>query len=151
MSAPLSGLVLDLHCVINAPRERVFATLTDPVEVTRWWGPQGFAMPQADLQLTLTGGYRFSMQPPEGDLFHISGEFVEIDPPGRLAFTFRYDEPTPDDRESVVTLTLAALDADITEVSLSQGPFSTDERLGLHRRGWTDSLEKLRSVVETGD
>ena len=151
MNEQPNGLVLELHCLIHAPRERVFATLTDPIEVTKWWGPEGFSMPQADVQLTLTGGYRFSMQPPDGELFHISGEFVEIDPPGRLVYTFRYDEPTPDDRETVVTMTLAALDAGVTEVSLSQGPFATDERLGLHRSGWTDSLEKLRAVLETGD
>jgi uncharacterized protein YndB with AHSA1/START domain len=79
----------------------------------------------------------------------LSGEFLEIDPPGRLVYTFRYDEPDPDDRETVVTLSLDDV-ADATEVSLSQGEFATGARLALHRSGWTDSLEKLRELIEPG-
>ena len=67
---------------------------------------------------------------PSGDRFHVSGEFLEIDPPSRLAYTFRWDEPTPDDRETVVTLTVAA-PAGPTELSLRQGEFATEERLAL--------------------
>ena len=89
------------------------------------------------------------MQPPSGDPFHLSVEFLQIDPPGRLVYTFRYDEPDPDDRETVVTLYLGDV-ADTTEVSLSQGEFATEARLALHRSGWTDSLEKLREVIEQG-
>jgi uncharacterized protein YndB with AHSA1/START domain len=95
------------------------------------------------------GGYRFTMQPPSGDPFHLSGEFLEIEPPGRLVYTFRYEEPDPDDRETVVALSLDDV-ADATEVSLSQGEFATEARLALHRSGWTDSWEKLRELIEPG-
>jgi hypothetical protein len=40
--------------------------------------------------------------------------------------------------------------ADATQVSLSQGEFATEARLALHRGGWTDSLEKLRELIEPG-
>jgi uncharacterized protein YndB with AHSA1/START domain len=86
------------------------------------------------------------MQPPEGDVFHLTGEFLEVDPPDRLSYTFRWEEPTPDDRETVVTLTLREVDGS-TNVVLDQGLFATEERLALHRQGWTDSLERLYEVV----
>ena len=146
MSEQPSGPLLELTCLLDAPRERIFRMLTEPVELATWWGPYGFTTPEAELDLKVGGGYRFSMQPPDGDLFHLSGEFLEIDPPGRLVYTFRWEEPTPDDRETIVTLSLDAL-GNTTEVSLSQGPFVTEERLSLHRNGWTDSFEKLRAVV----
>jgi uncharacterized protein YndB with AHSA1/START domain len=95
------------------------------------------------------GGYRFTMQPSGGEPFHLSGEFLQIDPPGRLVYTFRWDEPDPDDRETVVTLSLGDV-ACATQVSLSQGEFATEARLALHRGGWTDSLEKLRQLIEPG-
>jgi uncharacterized protein YndB with AHSA1/START domain len=112
-------------------------------------GPRGFTTPGIDLDLRVGGGYRFTMQPPGGDPFHLSGEFLEIDPPGRLVYTFRWDEPDPDDRQTVVTLSLGDL-ADATQVSLSQGEFATEARLALHRGGWTDSMEKLRELIEPG-
>src|SRR6266516_5844388 len=93
MNARAGGLVLELKVVVKVPRERIFRMLTEPAALAKWWGPHGFTMPAIDLDLRVGGGYRFTMQPPSGDLFHLSGEFLEIDPPGRLVYTFRYDEP----------------------------------------------------------
>jgi uncharacterized protein YndB with AHSA1/START domain len=146
MNQQPTGLVLTLHRTLDAPRERTFATLTEPTELARWWGPRGFTTPEIELDLRVGGGYRFAMQPPDGDPFHLSGEFLEIDPPSRLVYTFRWDEPDPDDRETVVVLSLRAVDR-CTEVSLSHGEFTTEARLALHRAGWTDALEKLSALL----
>ncbi len=104
-------------------------------------------MAEIDLDLRVGGGYRFTMQPPGGDRFHLAGEFLEIEPPRRLVYTFRYEEPDPDDRLTVVALSLEEV-GDATEVSLSQGEFATGARLELHRSGWRDSLEKLCELTE---
>jgi uncharacterized protein YndB with AHSA1/START domain len=143
-----SDLFLELECLLPAPLPRVFRALTEPSELARWWGPHGFAIPAVDLDLNLTGRYRFAMQPPEGDLFYLTGEFLEIDPPHRLVYTFRWEDPDPDDRETIVRLTLEAV-GDTTRLSLWQGTFTTEARLDLHRGGWSDSFEKLRTLMET--
>ncbi len=149
MSGESGGFVLELRCVLSAPRERVFALLTEPAELPAWWGPHGFAIPSVEVDLRPGGRYRFVMQPPAGDAFHLSGEFLEVDPPQRLAYTFTWEEPTPDDRETVVVLTLRDSGTG-TEVTLTQGEFATEERLELHRAGWSDSFEKLRELVGPG-
>lgn len=148
MPGQTEGLRLATTCVVAASRDRVFHLLTDPVELARWWGPHGFTTPSADLDLSVGGGYRLAMRPPDGDVFHLAGEFLEIDPPRRLVYTFRWEEPTPDDRETVVALRLEAL-GEATEIALDQGPFATEERLALHRQGWADSFEKLRDLVRS--
>ena len=148
MSGP-TRFVLELTRALAAPRERVFRALTQRDDLAVWWGPRGFTTPEIELDLRVGGRYRFTMQPPEGDPFHISGEFREIDPPSSLSYTFRYDEPTPDDRETVVTLTVDDVDG-TTELALRQGEFATEERLALHRGGWTDSLDKLSALLEEG-
>jgi uncharacterized protein YndB with AHSA1/START domain len=140
------GLVLELTRVLAAPRDRVFGALTEPGQVTTWWGPRGFATPEIDLDLRVGGSYRFGMQPPDGDLFHLSGEFLEIVPLRRLVYTFRWEEPDPDDRDTVVRLSLDDVD-DGTRVSLSQGEFATEARRALHRDGWSDSFDKLSALV----
>jgi uncharacterized protein YndB with AHSA1/START domain len=149
MDEGMRGLVLALKRVLGAPRERIFRALTEPAELAAWWGPQGFTIPEVDLDLRVGGRYRFTMQPPDGEQFHLSGEFLGIDPPSRLNYTFRWEEPDPDDRTTVVTLSLQDRGG-ATEVSLTQGEFATDARLALHRSGWTDSLDKLRKFVEPG-
>jgi uncharacterized protein YndB with AHSA1/START domain len=149
MSGPAGRFVLELTRVLPAPRERVFRALTQPDDLATWWGPQGFTTPEIALDLRVGGRYRFTMQPPDGEHFHLSGEFLEIDPPGRLGYTFRWDEPAPDDRETVVTLTLDDVGG-TTELALRQGAFATEERLALHRGGWTDSLDKLSALLDAG-
>jgi uncharacterized protein YndB with AHSA1/START domain len=148
MAGRADGFELRTVCVVEAARDRVFRLLTEPTELARWWGPRGFTTPRADVDLRVGGGYRFAMQPPDGDTFHLAGEFLEVEPPGRLVYTFRWEEPAPDDRETVVTLRLEAL-GETTEISLLHGRFATEERLALHREGWRDSFERLQALVRS--
>jgi uncharacterized protein YndB with AHSA1/START domain len=151
-SDPVDGepdrLILELKCRLDAAREQVFSALTEPSALAKWWGPAGFTTPEIELDLSVGGGYRLGMQPPDGELFHLAGEFLEIDPPSLVVYTFRWEEPDPDDQETVVRLSLDTM-GDATEVSLSQGEFATESRLALHRDGWTDSFVKLRQLIES--
>lgn len=140
---------LSLECQLDASDERVFDLMTTSAPLARWFGPSGFTMPEVEVDLRVGGRYRFTMQPPAGEPFHISGEYVEIEAPGRLVFTFNYEEPAPDDRETTVTIDLDAMDG-ATELVLRQAEFATEERVELHRGGWTESFEKLRNLLESG-
>jgi uncharacterized protein YndB with AHSA1/START domain len=150
MTGKQGRYVLEQARVFDAPTERIFELLTVPTELAKWWGPHGFTTPEIQLDLRVGGSYRFTMQPPDGEAFHLSGEFLEVHPPDRLSFTFRWDEPDPDDRETVVELSLGYLGG-ATTVSLTQAEFATEERLELHRDGWADSFDKLDSVLKSQD
>ena len=147
MSAAPGELALHMQHVLPAPRPRVFELFTESGELARWWGPHGFTVPSIDLDLRPGGGYRFAMQPPEGDLFHLAGEFVEVDPPARLAYTFRWEEPDPDDQETLVTLSFDEAGPQGTALGFTQGEFCTEARRALHEQGWADSFEKLRRLL----
>jgi uncharacterized protein YndB with AHSA1/START domain len=95
------------------------------------------------------GAYRIAMQPPEGELFHLVGEYVEVRPPSRLAYTFRWEPSDPDDRETVARLALRER-AGVTEIELTQGPFATEARRELHEAGWTDTLARLARHLAPG-
>ncbi|MFT4470057.1 SRPBCC family protein [Arthrobacter sulfonylureivorans] len=149
MTEQCSGHTLELETMLDAPCEQVFRMLTEPAELAKWWGPEGFTMPEALLDLQPGGSYRLTMKPPDGEPFHLAGEYLVIDPPRRLVYTFRWEEPTPDDRETTVTLALDPREGR-TWIALSHGEFATEERLGLHRAGWADSLGKLAQVIGSG-
>jgi uncharacterized protein YndB with AHSA1/START domain len=143
---PSGGLELRLTPVLPAPRADVYRAMTDPEALAKWWGPKGFAIPSVDFNPQVGGSYRIAMQPPDGELFHLSGEFREVDPPARLAYTFRWDPPAPDDRETVATLSLEDRGEE-TEVVFTQGEFATEERRALHEGGWTDSFDRLEALL----
>jgi uncharacterized protein YndB with AHSA1/START domain len=136
--------VIEFHAsrVLPAPRARVWEALVDPEQVARWWGPAGFTTSVLELDARVGGGYRFHMRPPEGEPFHLAGEFLAVEPAERLSYAFRWEPPDPDDQETVVTLTLAE-EGDSTRVELVQGPFRTGARRELHEAGWSDTLDRL--------
>jgi uncharacterized protein YndB with AHSA1/START domain len=146
MTADPGGLTLHLDRVLGASRPFVFNACTEPDELAKWWGPHGFTTPGVDLDLHVGSSYRIAMQPPDGELFYLSGEFREIDPPGRLAYTFRWEDPDPEDRETLVTVSLRDL-GDATEFDLVQAGFVTERRRALHEAGWTDSLDRLQELI----
>jgi uncharacterized protein YndB with AHSA1/START domain len=136
------ALTLEMKRVLPAARQVVFAAFTDPDQLAHWWGPLGFTVPSVTLEARVGAPYRIQMQPPEGDAFHLTGEFREVDPPARLAYTFMWEPPDPDDVETLVELSFGDL-GEATEVLFRQGNFKTESRRQLHEDGWTDTFDRL--------
>ena len=146
MTAPPGEPTLELRRVIPAAPSVVFRAFSAADELAQWWGPDGFTVPSLEFNPRVGAGYRIEMQPPEGESFHLDGEFRDVDPPARLASTFKWDPPDPDDVETLVQLSFQDR-GESTEVVLTQGPFKTEDRRELHRAGWTESLDKLERFV----
>jgi uncharacterized protein YndB with AHSA1/START domain len=146
MTAQSGELTLELQRVIAGAPSVVFAAFSTPDELAKWWGPEGFTVASLDFNPRVGASYRIEMQPPEGDPFYLTGEFREVDPPARLAYTFVWEDPDPDDVETLVELSFRDL-GESTEVVLAQGPFKTEARRELHRNGWADSFEKLERFI----
>jgi uncharacterized protein YndB with AHSA1/START domain len=141
-AAPSGELTLELTRVLPAARSVVFDAFIEPTQVAKWWGPEGFTTPSLSYEPRVGARYRIEMQPPEGDRFYLAGQFRELDPPARLAYTFVWEDPAPDDVPTVVGLSFRSL-GEATEVALTQGTFKTEARRALHRDGWADSFDKL--------
>jgi uncharacterized protein YndB with AHSA1/START domain len=146
MAAPSGELTLEMKRVFPVSPPVVFGAFSNSDELARWWGPEGFTVPSLEFDPCGGDSYRIEMEPPEGDPFYLTGEFQEVDPPARLAFTFRWEDPDPDDVETLVALSFRDL-GDSTEVVFSQGSFKTEARRDLHRDGWTDSFDKLERFI----
>jgi uncharacterized protein YndB with AHSA1/START domain len=139
-------LTLEMTRVVPAPPAATYAAFGDAGELAKWWGPAGFTIPSLDFDPRVGRRYRIEMRPPDGDAFYLTGEFREVEPPGRLAYTFAWEDPDPDDVETLVQLTFGDL-GDATEIAFTQGRFKTEARLELHRNGWTDSFDKVERLL----
>ena len=138
--------MLEMERVLPAAPAVVFAAFADPNELVKWWGPAGFTIPSLRFEARVGESYRIEMQPPEGDAFHLTGEFRQVDPPARLAYTFVWEDPDPDDVETRVALSFRDL-GESTQVVFTQGPFKTEARRALHRDGWSDGFDKLDRLI----
>jgi uncharacterized protein YndB with AHSA1/START domain len=146
MEARPDAMMLEMKRILPAAPAVVFAAFSDPSELAKWWGPEGFTVPSLRFQADSGESYRIEMQPPTGDAFHLTGEFREVDPPARLVFSFAWEPANADDVETLVSLSFRDL-GDSTEVVLTQGPFRNDARRQLHRDGWDESFDKLERLI----
>ena len=143
-------LSLHLERVLPAPPDVVFRMYAEPELLAQWWGPEGFTSPTIELDLRVGGRYRIAMQPPEGESFVLAGEFRAVNPPTRLVYTFRWEPPDIDDRETVVVFSLRDQGGS-TVLTVDQQPFATDARLALHEQGWSESLDRLQRLFTGRD
>src|SRR5215217_906290 len=146
MAARSGELTLEAKRVLPAAPAVVFRAFSAPDELAKWWGPEGFTAPSLEFDPRVGDSYRIEMQPPEGDPFYLTGEFREVEPPDRLAYTFVWEDPDPDDVETLVELSFRDL-GEATEVVFAQDPFKTEARRELHWNGWTDSFDKLELLI----
>jgi uncharacterized protein YndB with AHSA1/START domain len=146
MEARSGELTLEMKRILPAAPELVFTAFTDPSELAKWWGPEGFSVPNLKFEARSGESYRIEMQPPTGDPFHLNGEVREVDPPARLAYTFAWEPAEADDVETLVSLAFRDLGGS-TEVALTQRHFKNEARLQLHRDGWRESFDKLERLI----
>jgi uncharacterized protein YndB with AHSA1/START domain len=148
-SAP-QDRVLTLTRVFDAPRELVFRVWTKPEHLAQWWGPSDFTLPHCEQDFRVGGKYRFCMRAPDGTDHWVWGEYREIAPPERLAFTWhREDADGKPFNQSVVTVTFDEVDGGRkTKLTLHQAVFWTVDDRDAHRGGWSQCIERLGAYVE---
>jgi uncharacterized protein YndB with AHSA1/START domain len=76
----------------DAPRELVFKAFTEPEHLKHWWGPKGYTMNVAKLDLRPGGVFHYSQRSPEGQ--EMWGKFVfrEIVEPEKLVYTNSFSD-----------------------------------------------------------
>jgi uncharacterized protein YndB with AHSA1/START domain len=146
----MTSATLSLERSFDAPREAVFAAWTDPEVLRRWWaaGPD-WDTPEAEVDLRIGGGYRLAMRDPgSGDVHVVVGEYTEVVPPERLAYTWTWEHDSPGSAGSIVTV-LFRDDGDRTTVLLTHTGFTEAAAVDRHEHGWGAVLDSLERRVLT--
>ena len=79
--------------VFDAPRELVWKAWTNPEYVMQWWGPTCFTLSACKIDLRVGGQYLYGMKSPDGAVYWLGGEFVEIVKPEKIvSFLFYANE-----------------------------------------------------------
>jgi uncharacterized protein YndB with AHSA1/START domain len=132
----------------DAPRERVFAALTDPELIPRWWGPRRMTTIVDRMDVRVGGEWRFIMREPDGQETAFKGVYREVTPPERIVQTFEW-EGLPG-HVIVETATLEDLGGS-TRVRTTQLFHMTEERDGMlasgMEGGMTESHDRLTELL----
>ncbi|MGA2257476.1 MAG: SRPBCC domain-containing protein [Thermoguttaceae bacterium] len=69
---------------IPATVEQVFAAISDPERLSRWWGPAGFTNTFKVCEFMNGGRWSLIMHAPNGDNYPNENVFAEIEPPRKV-------------------------------------------------------------------
>ncbi|MEO8289400.1 MAG: SRPBCC domain-containing protein [Gaiellaceae bacterium] len=135
------GNAIEQEIRIAAQPDTVFEFFVDPEKMTQWKGRQ------AELDPRPGGIYRVDIS----DMAVARGEYVEVDPPNRVVFTWGWEgisNPVPPG-SSRVEIDLVP-DGDGTIVRLRHLDLPEDER-AIHGQGWEHFLARLAKAAAGED
>lgn len=135
-----AGTALELRRVVPGSPDRVFAAWTDPAWIARWMTPVGTATAEVDLRVG--GRFRIVMAG-DGQVIEHTGEYLEVDPPRRLRFTWR--SPYTGSAPSEVTVTFDPV-GDGTEMRLIHAHLPPGAASS-HAGGWDRMVDGLAAEL----
>ncbi len=156
----IEGNPLVITRILDAPVAAVWRALTEPEQVKRWWGPEQFTSPFAQIDLTEGGKYLFAMRDPAGKDYWSTGTYREIVPMKRLVYSDSFADadgnivsPTEygmaEDFPLAATVTIELEDLDgRTRLTTTHSGMPRDEMFKYARLGWSTSLDKLAAALK---
>lgn len=126
---------------VSAPQATVFALLTDPDKILRWIGTE------ATIEANPGGIYLVNV----GGKHVARGEFTEVIPVHRLAYSFGWeDNDTVPPGSSLVEIDLVAKDSG-TLVRFTHSGLPNEKERVSHQKGWNHYLGRLKIVAAGGE
>ncbi|MGY3531840.1 SRPBCC domain-containing protein [Bradyrhizobium sp. USDA 4452] len=117
-----------------APPEAVYRAHTEPELLQKWLlGPEGWTMPVCISELRPGGKIRYEWTDGKGGGFHLTGEYLELEPFSRIVHVERMHlpDPTPDNHVetrfapdgsgTVMTMRMTLPDAETRAAMLATG------------------------------
>ena len=145
--------------VFDAPVEQVWKAWSDPALVMRWWGPAGFTAPLARMEFREGGTSLVCMRTPDGHDLYNNWTYREIVPWQRITFVSTFADqdginihpsqaglPEAIPPEVPHEVTFRALDANHTEVTVTEYGYPSEEVAALSRSGMEQCLDKMEKI-----
>jgi uncharacterized protein YndB with AHSA1/START domain len=72
--------------LFDAAPKQLFEAFSDPVQLAKWWGPEGFTNTIEEFDFRPGGAWRITMHAPNGGDFANESQIVEFVKPTRIVF-----------------------------------------------------------------
>jgi uncharacterized protein YndB with AHSA1/START domain len=148
MSATDSTTDLVKEITIDAPAEKVFAALTDPNQLTQWWGEDGsYRTEHMTADLRVGGKWRTTGTTSKGEAFAVEGEYRAIERPRLLEYTWKHDWGGRVEEPTIVRFELTEHNGS-THLQLIHSGFADVTSRNDHNTGWGTVLGWLKRFAE---
>jgi uncharacterized protein YndB with AHSA1/START domain len=125
---------------IKASPAKVWAAITQPDQMLRWWGPDAGPTLRAEADVRPGGRFSIVFRLLNGDEHNPTGVYREVVPEKTLVFTWEW--PGASERESLVTFRLEPVAGGV-ELTLIHEQLPDAAACASHEAGWNGLLDKL--------
>lgn len=137
--------MIQIKCIITAGAEKAFHLWTNPEQIKRWWILDGYSTDVVEMDVRVGEKYRIGMKPADGEIFYVSGNFIEVIPSKKLIYTWTSEEVADLIKDTLLTVEFQER-GDQTEITLTH-EFLRPELQDGYRKGWSSVLQKLKSLM----
>lgn len=87
-SSTVSNDAIVIERIFEAPVDLIWQMWTQPEHFKKWYGPEGFSVPVAKMDVRVGGRRLVCMETPDGSMkIWTAGEYTEVVPNERLVYT----------------------------------------------------------------
>jgi len=143
--------------IFDVPVDLVWQMWTQPEHFKKWYGPQGFTVPVAEMDVRVGGKHLFCMASPDGTMkMWSTGEYSEVVPNERLVYT----DSMADENGNVVSPSAMGMPEDYpvtTEVTVLLEDLGGRTKMVMThagvpasaKDGWEQAFTKMADYIET--
>ena len=141
------GITLRLERVFAAPREEVFEAWTTAGALRRWWCPPGWEPDRIEVDLRAQGRFHLGMRRiADGSIAAVEGRFLEVEPPGRVAYTWQWRGALEEVADARVTVEFRD-EGGRTRLILIHDRLPDVPMWHRHRSGWIAACDRMEQVI----
>ena len=152
MTAPTHELKIEL--ILDAPKEKLYRGWTEPELMKQWFAPKPWTTPRVQVDHRPGGASLIVMRSPEGQEIPNPGQYLEVVPNEKLAFTDAYVSAWEPSAKPFFTCVLTFTEEDgktrytARALHWTKEDCDAHEAMGFHQ-GWGQVADQLEDLVKT--
>lgn len=132
----------------NTPVEKLYNAWTQPELLKQWWKPMDKNLTEVINDLHEDGIVKYIF---EDNSLVIEGKYIEVRENEKLVYSWNWQLPKDDVKDSSYKLTISFSGKDDTSnINVLQENFENEEGTLPHKQGWEKGLNDLKEFLEPG-
>lgn len=136
--------IVTIRKILPCAPDIAFRAWTTPALFKEWFFPKEGMQSTADFDVRVGGRHYIRFVPAKGgDPIEVVGEFLVVDPPRRVEYSWRWKDNPEWKEPTIVRVIFNALPHDRTEIVLTHERLPDQEQREGHAEGWTNIINRM--------
>ena len=133
----------------NCAASDLFEWLIQPGLIAKWFGPKHWSVGAVQTDTRIGGKYSIELIKSDSQKFFVVGEYLEINAPNTLVFSFQYQGSSSNPPDSTIKINITELSETKSQLSFTQDFVSTPPDFHKRTEAWEAMFQLLESLINS--